>query len=70
MTEFGWKPVFYFYGVLGILWAGAWLLYSTEKPSKHKGITSEDLRDIEASDTAEAGVSIGDAPTRSFASLP
>jgi sugar phosphate permease len=67
MSEFGWKPVFYFYGVLGILWAGAWLLYSTEKPSEHKGISSQDLREIEASQTAEAGVAVGDAPIRSKA---
>jgi MFS transporter, ACS family, glucarate transporter len=26
MTLFGWKAVFYFYGVLGFLWAVAWLL--------------------------------------------
>src|SRR5512137_289769 len=48
MTEFGWKPVFYFYGVLGILWAGAWLLYSTEKPSEHKVMSRENLTETEA----------------------
>jgi hypothetical protein len=67
MTAFGWKPVFYFYGVLGILWAGAWLLYSTETPSEHKHIRAEDLREIEASQTAEAGLSPDDAPIRSRA---
>jgi ACS family glucarate transporter-like MFS transporter len=67
MTAFGWKPVFYFYGVLGILWAGAWLLYSTETPSEHKHIRAEDLREIEASQTAEAGLSPDDAPIRSKA---
>lgn len=67
MTEFGWKPVFYFYGTLGILWTVAWLLYSTERPSEHKGITREDLREIEAGRTADAGVSVGDAPARSKA---
>ena len=67
MSEFGWKPVFYFYGVLGILWAGAWLLYSTEKPSQHKGISSGDLREIEDSQASEAGVSVGGAPIRSKA---
>jgi len=34
MTLFGWKAVFYFYGVLGFIWAGAWLLYSTEKQAR------------------------------------
>jgi MFS transporter, ACS family, glucarate transporter len=67
MMQFGWQAVFYFYGVLGFLWAGAWLLYSTEKPSDHKGITGEDLREIEESREEEAGVSVGDAPVRSKA---
>jgi MFS transporter, ACS family, glucarate transporter len=67
MTRFGWKAVFYFYGVMGFLWAGAWLLYSTEKPSEHRAVTSEDLREIEAGLVAEAGVSVGDAPVRSKA---
>ncbi len=67
MTLFGWKTVFYFYGALGFLWAGAWLLYSTERPSEHKGMTDEDLREIEASQSAEEGVSVGDDPIRSKA---
>lgn len=67
MTQFGWKAVFYFYGVMGFVWAAVWLLYSTERPSDHKGMTSEDLREIEASREAEAGVSVGDAPIRSKA---
>lgn len=67
MTQFGWQAVFYFYGVLGILWAVAWLLYSTEQPSEHAGVTSEDLHDIEESQAEEDGVSVGDAPVRSKA---
>lgn len=67
MTAFGWKAVFYFYGVLGFLWAGAWLIYSTEKPSEHKGMTAEALREIDASQAGEAGVSVGDDPARSKA---
>ena len=67
MTTFGWQAVFYFYSVLGFLWAGAWLLYSTEKPSDHPAITAEDLREIEESKVAEAGVFVGDAPVRSMA---
>jgi sugar phosphate permease len=67
MTAFGWKTVFYLYGVLGFVWAVVWLFYSTEKPSEHKGMTSEDLREIESSQAAEEGVSVGDAPIRSKA---
>jgi MFS family permease len=67
MTQFGWQTVFYFYGVLGFLWAGAWLMYSTERPSEHKSVTGEDLRAIEESRAEESGVSVGDAPVRSMA---
>jgi ACS family glucarate transporter-like MFS transporter len=67
MTGFGWKAMFYFYGILGFLWTGAWLLYSTEYPSEHKGMSRENLREIEAGQVAEAGVSVGDAPIRSKA---
>jgi ACS family glucarate transporter-like MFS transporter len=67
MTVFGWKAMFYFYGILGLLWAGAWLLYSTENPSEHKGMSTEILREIEAGQASEAAVSVGDAPIRSKA---
>ncbi|MFZ4440905.1 MAG: MFS transporter [Syntrophales bacterium] len=67
MTTFGWQSVFYFYGALGLLWAVAWLVYSTEKPSDHPGMSEEILKEIEESRVAEAGVSVGDAPVRSKA---
>jgi MFS family permease len=67
ITTFGWQTVFYFYGVLGLLWAGAWLFYSTEKPSDHPGMSKDVLKEIEESKVAEAGVSVGDAPVRSRA---
>jgi ACS family glucarate transporter-like MFS transporter len=67
ITTFGWQTVFYFYGVLGLLWAGAWLSYSTEKPSDHPGMSKDILKEIEESSVAEPGVSVGDAPVRSRA---
>jgi MFS family permease len=67
MTQFGWKVVFFFYGGMGIVWAGAWLLYSTEKPSEHRAVTGQDLEEIESGLVAEGGVSVGDAPIRSKA---
>lgn len=67
MTTFGWQSVFYFYGALGLLWAVAWLVYSTEKPADHPGMSEEILKEIEESRVAEAGVSVGDAPVRSKA---
>ncbi len=67
MTGFGWKAMFYFYGILGFLWTAAWLFYSTENPSEHKGMGREDLREIEAGHAAKATESVGDAPIRSKA---
>ncbi len=65
MTGFGWKAMFYFYGILGFLWTAAWLFYSTENPSDHKGMGREDLREIEVGQAAKAAESVGDAPIRS-----
>lgn len=67
ITTFGWQTVFYFYGILGLFWAVVWLLYSTEKPSDHAGMSKDILKEIEESRVAEAGVSVGDAPVRSKA---
>jgi ACS family glucarate transporter-like MFS transporter len=67
ITAFGWQAVFYFYGALGLLWTVAWLFYTTEKPSDHAGMSIDVLNEIEASRTAEAGVSVGDTPVRSRA---
>ena len=67
MTAFGWKAMFYFYGILGLLWAAAWLLYSTEHPSEHRGMSREDLKELDSGQTVEATVSVGDAPIRSKA---
>ena len=67
MTTFGWQVVFYCYGTLGLLWAVAWLAYSTETPADHRRMTPEILKEIEEGKAAEAGVSVGDAPVRSTA---
>ncbi|MBM4325376.1 MAG: MFS transporter [Deltaproteobacteria bacterium] len=65
MTTFGLKAMFCFYGILGFLWTAVWLLYSTDNPAEHKGMTREDLKEIEEGQVAEATVSVGDVPIRS-----
>jgi len=67
MTLFGWKVVFFLYGTLGFLWAAAWLVYSTDKPSEHKAVTRRDIEEIESSMIADGKASVGDAPIRSKA---
>ncbi len=65
MTLFGLKAMFFFYGILGFLWAAAWLLYSTENPSEHRGMSRDILKEIEAGQTTERAVFVGHAPIRS-----
>ncbi len=67
MTLFGLKAMFFFYGILGFLWTIAWLLYSTENPSDHRGMSRDVLKEIEAGQTTERAVSVGHAPIRSKA---
>ena len=65
MMMFGLKAMFFFYGILGFLWTAAWLLYSTETPSEHKGMTPKDLKEIETGQVAEITASVGNVPIRS-----
>lgn len=45
----GWPAPFYFYGVVGVIWYGAWLWLVFEKPCKHPTITPQELLYIEKS---------------------
>ncbi len=65
MTGFGWKAMFYFYGILGFLWTAAWLFYSTENPSEHPGMTRDNLKEIEAGQADKLAISADNAPIRS-----
>jgi MFS transporter, ACS family, glucarate transporter len=35
--HFGWRFPFYFFGVVGVVWAGVWYWYYRDTPSEHKG---------------------------------
>jgi len=39
----GWRPVFYIFGVVGIVWAMVWYAYYRDFPSEHPGINAGEL---------------------------
>ncbi|WP_126425326.1 MFS transporter [Brevibacillus marinus] len=48
LTEkFGWHASFYFFGILGIIWAVAWLKIATDDPKDNRFITPEELAEMQ-----------------------
>lgn len=47
MTTWNWQTVFYVYGTIGLLWCAVWTIYSKDKPQDHKGVSPEELAEIE-----------------------
>ena len=39
----GWRPVFYIFGAVGIVWAVVWHVYYRDFPNEHPGINAEEL---------------------------
>ena len=39
----GWRPVFYVFGAVGIVWAMVWYAYYRDFPPEHPGINAEEL---------------------------
>ncbi|KKB37852.1 MFS transporter [Bacillus thermotolerans] len=46
-TQFNWHASFYFFGVLGIIWAIIWFKIATDEPKDHPFITEEELAEME-----------------------
>ncbi len=42
-TQFGWQSIFYVFGLLGIVWAAAWIPWTCNDPQKHPRITQAEL---------------------------
>ncbi len=66
LTAWGWRMVFVFYGIIGLLWVVAWSWYGRSRPEDHRSVTPDELAAIHAPDTrvqAEAR----SAPFRSWA---
>jgi len=48
LSNFGWRSVFYVYGVLGLAWAGLWQFIGSATPEKHPWIAAAELVHIQA----------------------
>lgn len=45
---YGWRGVFYIFGSLGIIWAIGWYFWFKDEPREMKGISQEEVKEIEA----------------------
>ncbi|KLU25251.1 hexuronate transporter [Caballeronia mineralivorans PML1(12)] len=61
---FGWRAAFIVMAVLGITWAIAWRLLSTETPAQHPKVSREELAHIEAGQEAVTAPSGGKVSIR------
>jgi nitrate/nitrite transporter NarK len=44
----GWRPTFYLFGVIGLIWAAIWFAWFRDRPAQQPGITAEELAEIGA----------------------
>ncbi|MBP6619783.1 MAG: MFS transporter [Leadbetterella sp.] len=44
----GWRMAFFILGIVGSIWAAAWYYWFRDNPSEHKGITTEEIEEIES----------------------
>ncbi|MBX3276978.1 MAG: MFS transporter [Acidobacteria bacterium] len=58
VAAFSWPMVFYFNAVLGILWMGVWLWFSTNTPREHPRISESELKYIEDNRASRPGVTV------------
>jgi MFS family permease len=52
--RWGWRASFFAFGVLGIAWAVVWYWWYRDSPSEKRGVTPEEIREIEHGETARA----------------
>ena len=46
-NAYGWRTVFYIFGSLGLIWATYWWFWFKDEPKDMKGITAEEVKEIE-----------------------
>jgi nitrate/nitrite transporter NarK len=46
MGAIGWRPIFWIFGGIGILWAMCWMPWYRNSPAEHPGITKRELEEI------------------------
>ena len=42
----GWRPVFYIFGVVGVVWAAAWYLWFRDYPREKSGVSEAEIAEI------------------------
>lgn len=70
MVNFGWQVAFYASGLLGILIAGLWYSYATDRPREHPHVNAAELVLIEGSARPVPPVASGSVPWRAIARTP
>ncbi len=70
MVNFGWQAPFYAAGLLGLLIAGVWYWYATDRPAQHPRVNDAEATLIEGPRTADRPAVIPPVPWRLFARTP
>ena len=52
--HYGWRPSFYLFGVIGVLWACAWYYWFRDSPAEKAGVGDDELAESVAMQTAPA----------------
>jgi ACS family glucarate transporter-like MFS transporter len=55
--KLGWRPVFFIFGGIGVVWSVAWYLWFRDEPREKAGVTSEELEEIGPSRGAHVNLS-------------
>jgi MFS transporter, ACS family, glucarate transporter len=50
-AHYGWRSVFYIFGSLGVIWSIVWWFWFRDEPRDMKGISTEEIKEIEANRT-------------------
>ncbi|MEZ5399638.1 MAG: MFS transporter [Bryobacteraceae bacterium] len=45
-AAFGWRASFYFFGILGVVWAVVWYWWFRDTPKEKEGVTEEEVEEI------------------------
>ena len=67
MVNFGWQTAFYAAGALGLLIAGLWFFYATDRPSTHPHVNAAEAALIEGNSPPAVAVTARETPWREFA---
>lgn len=64
LQDYGWRWVFLFYGLIGLVWTAVWAWYGRSRPDQHPAVSQEELAEIRAPQPSVAQETLA-APLRS-----